>query len=434
MQDALWSPGRILSGWPCIGDWPAGAGEGAERSTGGALVRAGLGGPRSAASLVFRLIRLSLPSRPRWAPLTPRRCAILSVLVPAFVLFQLVHWIGFLLDELFFRGYRSVVVKAPVFIVGLPRSGTTNLQRILALDEHVTTMRSWELLLAPSITERKLWLAVAAVDRLLGEPGGRILRWIERIGSARLEAVHPTTLRDPEEDFLLLLPAFACFLLVLAFPEHPDLWRLSRLDDLDPAERRRLVGFYRSCVQRHLYVVGTERVYVSKNPSFTPFVRTLADAFPDARFLCCVRDPVETVPSQLSSIRGGLAFFGVGRIGGPLAERFVSLMAHYASHALAVSDTLPPDRWAFVPLARMRRDAAGTLTAALVRLEWEIDAAFRLKLEEASARSRSYRSRHRYSLGEFGLKEAGLVRRFAFLEDRFGFRRAKGPDESGAGR
>ena len=412
---------------------PAGAGDGAGRSGSGASVRAGLGGPRSGASLLFRLIRLSLPSRARWAPLAPGRCAVLSVLVPAFVLVQLVHWTGFLLDEILFRGYRAVAVKAPVFIVGLPRSGTTNLQRILALDGRVTTMRSWELRLAPSVTERKLWLGVAALDRLLGEPGGRILRWIERIGSARLEAVHPTTLRDPEEDFLLLLPAFACFLLVLAFPEHPDLWRLSRLDELDPAERRRLAGFYRSCVQRHLYVVGAGRVYVSKNPSFTPFVRTLADAFPDARFLCCVRDPVETVPSQLSSIRGGLAFFGVGRIGRPLAERFVSLMEHYASHALAVSDTLPPHRWAFVPLARMRRDAAGTLTAALGQLGWEIDAAFRLKLEEAAARSRSYRSRHRYSLAEFGLEEAVLVRRFAFLEDRFGFRGAKGSGGGGAG-
>ena len=399
-------------------------------------MKAGLGERRlrSGASLAFRLIRLSLPSRARWAPLTSRRCAVLSVLVPAFVLVQLVHWIGFLFDELLFRGYRAVVVKAPVFIVGLPRSGTTNLQRILALDERVTTMRSWELLLAPSITERKFWLGMAAIDRLLGEPGGRIFRWIERIVSARLEAVHPTTLHDPEEDFLLLLPAFACFLLVLAFPEHRDLWRLSRLDEMDPAERRRIVGFYRSCVQRHLHVVGAERVYVSKNPSFTPFVRTLADAFPDARFLCCVRDPVETVPSQLSSIRGGLAFFGVGRIESPLAERFVSLMEHYASHALTVSDTLSPDRWAFVPLQRMRRDTAGTLTAALVRLGWEIDAAFRLKLEEASARSRSYRSRHRYSLGEFGLEEAVLVRRFAFLEDRFGFRGTKGPGDGGAGR
>ena len=397
-------------------------------------MKSGPGGLRSGASLAFRLIRLSLPSRARWAPLTPRRCATLSVLVPAFLLVQLVHWTGFLLDELLFRGYRAVVVKAPLFVVGLPRSGTTNLQRILALDERVTTMKSWELLIAPSITERKLWLGVAALDRLLGEPGGRILRWIERIASARLEAIHPTTLHDPEEDFLLLLPAFACFLLILAFPEHPDLWRLSRLDELDPAERRRLAGFYRSCVQRHLYVVGAERVYVSKNPSFTPFVRTLADAFPDARFLCCVRDPVETVPSQLSSIRGGLAFFGVGRIGSALAERFVSLMEHYANHALTVSATLEPDRWAFVPLARMRRDAAGTLTAALVRLGWELDPAFRLKLEEASAQSRSYRSRHRYSLGEFGLEEVVLVRRFAFLEDRFGFRRAKGLGDGGADR
>ncbi len=383
-------------------------------------------GRRGGSWLLLRLLRLSLPSRARWAPLTLRRCATLSVLVPAFVLLQLSHWLGFLLDDLLFPAYRRVVVREPLFIVGLPRSGTTNLQRILALDERVTTMRSWELLFAPSITERRLWLALAALDRRLGRPGGRLLRWIERLGAARLEAVHPTTLSDPEEDFLLLLPAFACFLLVLAFPEHPDLWRLSRLDELDLAERRTLIGFYRSCVQRHLYVVGAERVYVSKNPSFTPFVETLSRAFPDARFLCCVRDPVETVPSQLSSIQGGLAFFGIDGVGSALAGRFVSLMEHYAKHALSVSERLSPDRWAFVPLADMRRDAAGTLAGALAKLGWGIEPDFRMRLEEASVRSRSYRSRHRYRLEDFGLEEAALVRRFAFLADRFGFRGAGG--------
>ena len=101
-------------------------------------------------------------------------------------------------------------------------------------------------------------------------------------------------------------------------------------------------------------------------------------------------------------------------------------MEHYAKHALSVSERLSPDRWAFVPLADMRRDAAGTLAGALAKLGWGIEPDFRMRLEEASVRSRSYRSRHRYRLEDFGLEEAALVRRFAFLADRFGFRGAGG--------
>lgn len=342
-------------------------------------------------------------------------------MVPVFVLIQLSHWIGFLLDELLFPRYRRVPVREPWFIVGLPRSGTTNLQRILALDARVTTMQTWELLLAPSVTERRLWWAMAAVDRSLGRPGGRLVTRLERLATARLEAIHPSTLRDPEEDFLLLLPAFACFLLVLAFPEHPEIWRLSRLDDLAPRERHALIRFYRSCVQRHLYTVGPGKVYVSKNPSFTPFVESLSRAFPDARFLCCMRDPLETVPSQLSSIQGGLAFFGIDRIGTTLAGRFVSLMEHYARHALAVSETLPAHRWAFVSLADMHRDAAGTLVAAFEKLRWKMEGDFRVHLQRASVQSREYQSQHRYRLEDFGLERAALARRFVFLTNRFGF-------------
>ena len=70
---------------------------------------------------------------------TPRR---LMLLLPAWCLFGVLntlHWIGFVLDEVFFRGYRDVTVQRPIHVVGVPRSGTTHLHRILAHDRAFTS-------------------------------------------------------------------------------------------------------------------------------------------------------------------------------------------------------------------------------------------------------------------------------------------------------
>jgi hypothetical protein len=60
-------------------------------------------------------------------------------------------------------------------------------------------------------------------------------------------------------------------------------------------------------VQRHVYYDrrfrgGAGRIFVSKNPTFTLRIPSIYTAFPDARVVCLLRDPVESVPSMISYI------------------------------------------------------------------------------------------------------------------------------------
>src|SRR5688572_26821538 len=50
-------------------------------------------------------------------------------------LHQLISLFFRLLDEIFYRGYKKVQIKQPVFIIANPRSGTTYLHRLVALDD-----------------------------------------------------------------------------------------------------------------------------------------------------------------------------------------------------------------------------------------------------------------------------------------------------------
>jgi hypothetical protein len=368
-----------------------------------------------------RLFRLSLPFGGAWSPYRLRRVAVLSVVMPLFLLLQLLHWAGLLLDELLFPEYRQTVIREPLFIVGLPRSGTSSLQRTLAADPRFTTMRLWELVLAPSIIERKLWLAVGRLDRALGSP----LRWLGARLQRRLlswmNVIHPISPREPEEDYLLLLPVFGCFLLVLALPSHPGVWSLVSLDDWPEADRRPIVDFYRACLQRHLYLAGANKTLLSKNPSFTAFVRSLDSEFSDARFICCVRDPVEVVPSQLSSVREALEFFGAEVSEPGLRERFVSMLERYGRHVMSLAEEFPDDRWVVVSLSQMRSDLLSTIEGMYRRFGWPLDDSVRETLLDRSRMARDHVSSHAYGLEEFGLTRTDLRVRFAAFNRQFGF-------------
>ncbi len=349
------------------------------------------------------------PSGPR-----PGRALALLFLVPVFAALQLVNWLCLALDHLLFPGFRHVRVVDPVFIVGIPRSGTTLLHRLMAQDRACTTFSAWECLFAPSIVQRLAVRGAGRVDRLLGRPAGRLLGWLERRLTGRLDTIHPTGLTAPEEDFLALLPVLGCFLLVVPFPESPWVWRLGRFDEALPERvRRQLMGFYRSLVQRHLYVHGPRLRFLSKNPSFSPMVRSLRQTFPSCRIVACFRDPVQTVPSQLSALKQAMAVFGHDPGAPPVRDRLVSQMAFYYDHLLTELPGCPWSHRAFVMLPELKVAPRQTVEGLYRRFGLPFPVAYAARLKRDDDAVRRHVSGHRYSAKAFGLSEADIRGRFA---------------------
>ncbi|ROQ18156.1 sulfotransferase family protein [Marinimicrobium koreense] len=313
----------------------------------------------------------------------------------------LCHALGFLLDELLFRGYRRVAVRAPVFIVGVPRSGTTFLQRHLADDPAFTTLTLWECLLAPSISERYFW-------RFVGWCLAPLRRWIGRWRWAAMDRVHRLAWQEPEEDFLLLLYRGGCFLPALLCPGAERYWRLAFFDDAVPApERRAMLAFYRRCLQRHLYFHGRDKRLLSKNPSFTPWIQDLRAAFPDARFIACVRRPEEAVPSQLSALRPVLRLWGGDSVAPELSERMITVLHGYYRRVLALRGA----PWVQVlPLAELSRLDTRGWFRLYAFLGQPLPSGGAVALSDESRRDAG--PGHRYDLAEFGLSEAGIRQRF----------------------
>jgi glycosyltransferase involved in cell wall biosynthesis len=352
----------------------------------------------------------------------PRRWVV-TLLLGGGLPFALAYYaLGLGLDEVLFRRYRRQPVRRPVFILGVPRSGTTALHEALAHDSRFTTQQTWECLLAPAISHRYAWHGLARLDRRLGRPLQRLAGALNRRFLAPLTDAHPIAARAPEEDYLSLLPWLSAFILVVAFPDSRRLWRLGRGDAaLTEAEKRRLMRHYRRNIQRHLFFHGGQRTYLAKNASHATLVATLQTAFPDARFIACLRDPAEVVSSQLSSLAPGLEALH-GRIHrGALARRMLRQLHFGYTELLSVLPRRAAGRAVLIPLPAQRQGLAATLRETYAALDLPLDPAFAGHLETLDARARQHRSGHRHALGDHDLDADTIAERFADIRAAFDF-------------
>jgi omega-hydroxy-beta-dihydromenaquinone-9 sulfotransferase len=372
----------------------------------------------------FQLLLLTyFPDKDSQARLTARRLFIISLFIPVFAGLQLMHWIGFLLDDIFFRGYRKVGIVKPVFIVGIPRSGTTLMFQLLSADtERFTFFKLWELLLAPSITERKVIHVAARIDRAFGGPAARLLMRFDRALFRSIQEVHPISLFGPEEDYFALTPILSCLLLILPFPMPAVLGHLPYFDERASAdEKRRVMGFYQGILKRHLFFHGPHKRYLSKNPSFSPLVHTLNKTFPDCRIIATARSPFNTIPSLLSSMTEGARTFDNDLQGDAYYGQLLDMLRYYHRHLISVLDRMETHRAVFIPMNMLKADGIGTVEAIYHRFEMHISPEYRHHLQTLTRRARSFRSRHRYSLDQFSLDPDALYEEFRYVFDRFGF-------------
>lgn len=361
-------------------------------------------------------------------PLGPRRRRTLLLLLPLFATGLILNQICWLLDELLFPRYRRIQPREPVFLAGIPRSGTTYLQRLLIQDrERFTGMRLWEIALAPSVLQKRCLLGIAALDRRLGSPLRRRLSRLDARLFAAMRDIHPISLFDAEEDEPLMLNAFASAYLTFAFPFPSPASRYARFDQEVPAgERRRLMRFYRACVQKHLLVFGPDKQYLAKNPSFTAKAGSLRAAFPDAHLLFLLRDPLEAAPSTLSLFR---AIYGnlMDLLPGPLPMQADTLHLLRDWYRI-LADAPGNDLIRYEAAVRMPGQTVRSLYA---ERGWELTPAFGQVLDAAQEAAGRYVSRHRYDAASFGLQGDGLVQLFGGLRSRLGYGMPEETPQSG---
>jgi hypothetical protein len=363
--------------------------------------------------------------RPGDAPIRWTRSRILAMVVwlPICLVLGVMHWICLLLDEILFPGYRRVEVREPLFIVGPPRSGTTFLHRVLSKDtERFAYFSFGEMVFTPSIVQRKIAGGIWWLDRLLGNPLRRGMQRVEKHWFEPYSHMHRVSLFEAEEDFVMLGYIAANHLLLVVFP-FPDLfgtlWTFDR--DMPKRDQQRIMRFYKRCLQRHLYYHGPGKTHLSKNPFFTPMIQSVRDEFPDAKFLCNIRDPYENVPSFLSiwnALYGGIGNAPDHYLARDFILEWVRDAYLYGGRKIT---ELGPGSGQVVPYGPLVSKPRETVLDIYRSLGYEVSPTYLKILDDEAAQAREYRSRHNYGILEYGLTEADLYERFREVFDYYAF-------------
>lgn len=320
------------------------------------------------------------------------------------------------LDPLLFpRLGRQRVVK-PVFIVGNPRSGTTFLHRFMVKHGLGCSFQLWQLLF-PSLTSRTVLAPI--VHRLEGLSPAKF----------HVSKAHETSLTSVETDDVLVFFRYVdgLFLYGYFLAWDPD----ASLDILDPegyvaqtAERD--FGWLKGCIRRNLAWYKQDRAIAKV---FTMALRPEQTfrAFPDARMLYMVRDPMDVVPSALSLVTGVLKQrYPWDRVPEEVRRRYVErlyvgFLALYRNfHDAWVSGRLPNDQIHIVRYDLMMTDFERVMTGICEFVGQPVDGDLAGAIRATAQKQRKYTSEHKYDLSEYWLTEEKIRRDFAFVYETYG--------------
>jgi len=323
-----------------------------------------------------------------------------------------------LLAQDLFRRHPEILereIRAPVVVVGLGRSGTTRLHRLLAADPAFLHLKAWE-----SVNPVPWPESFTARER--GERDPRIgnietaLKAVLYMGP-QIAAVHPLGAHEVEEELGLLQHAFSSqlFEVMARVPSFAD-WLAG--EDQTPAYEYmvsllKLVSWWRGD--------DPAATWVLKTPQHMQDLDALLKVFPDARLVCPHRDPVKVVGSCCSTAWNAMVRdtdsldpHWVGRDWLDKTERMLR-------KTVAIRERLPATQQYDVLYEDISRDWRGAMRDIYTFLGRELsDEALRGMSAWREANAQHKHGAHKYALADFGLS-AGLVEdRLHWYRERYG--------------
>ena len=337
-----------------------------------------------------------------------------------FMLLSVFTFITFWLDNIFFRGYRKVEIKKPVFIIGHPRSGTTFIHHLFTGTDQMAAFKAWHVLF-PAITGRAI---VKPLIRFLTRKGLGVL--------IPAETGHQIALDKVEEEEMLFLHIHDTQFITIGTPMGflEDDFRELRFHDLQPRSRRiRSVQFLKGCFQRQIYYTGKTRIFAQTHFS-THRIKTLLEVFPDARFIYMHRMPEETLPSYFSlNYNADDVIWGMHRFSSEQIQTFfnyryaASLELYRYFYDLWHNNEIDKEKVLIVPYDTLRTDLMATFEKIIAHTGIEPSPALRRAVERQVEKQKNYQRAHKvHTLAEFGIDESRVKKDFAFLytKDPFG--------------
>jgi hypothetical protein len=302
-------------------------------------------------------------------------------------------------------------LAAPVVIVGLPRTGTTLLQRLLSCDPHFYSMPWWESRYPVPFPGEDL----KNPEQRIGQARAEVKVMIEAM--PKLLSIHPMDADQADEECMLMEHAFIAAMNTYAYvPGYMD-W-LAKADERPAYDYLKRMLKFLQWQKRQRGITG-ER-WVLKAPHHLLRMELLLEVFPGAKVIQTHRDPVDTIPSIASFLHTLWSIYSTDASPVAAGHEWSDLMARAFRHTMKVRETAPANQFLDVRFIDTVKQPLEVIKAIYAFTGMDLTPSVMAAIEQwMEVNRRDTRAAHEYEMSHFGLSEAQLKRDFADYRARY---------------
>ena len=307
------------------------------------------------------------------------------------------------------RAFRDIpavsaqAISAPVFVTGLPRSGTSALINLLNRAPENRGLLQWEVQFPDP------WPNLAPGD--VDPRYGYLVKALEDGQDPEFRKIHYVDADTPEECCMIHSYAFSGVQLGFEIMLEPyRSWLMAQ--DLAP-----LYAYQKRLLQLLNWRNPGYR-WVLKAPAHMWAIDTIFSVFPDARFVWCHRHPLPVVASINSMNRQVMKMYAGDTSHIPQADIGRAVMEWYAlslERGLAARAQHPAERFVDCSQAEIADSPMDVVQRIYDAFGFELGEESRAAMQGyIDANPKGKHGKHVYDLASFGLSEADVEQRFDF--------------------
>ncbi len=307
-------------------------------------------------------------------------------------------------------GLADEPVVAPVFLIGLPRTGTTALSHLLSADAANRSLLAWEA--GESVPPPT---AAGYVDDPRFVAAREAPNMLELI-NPDFKAIHFDPPDMPIECAVVLAQHFTSLI-------YPTIYNVEGYREwLFEADHEPAYRYHRQMLQILQSEYGGR--WQLKSPIHLVDPWSLDAVYPDARYVLTHRDPVQVTASVISLVRSLTGTFTDHDFTDYIVATWPELIATLLERQTAFRDDLTADgrgdAFVDVAYADLVADPLGTMASIYDGLGWSLSPGAIAAMERhTSTHTQGAHGRHAYSLADVGLEPEPLAERFAAYTSRY---------------
>ncbi|MBK7814913.1 MAG: sulfotransferase [Rhodocyclaceae bacterium] len=300
-------------------------------------------------------------------------------------------------------------IKQPLFVIGLPRTGTTLLIGLLGQDPENRVPLMWEVSIPcppPEAvtydTDPRIAMVTAGLEAVDGL-------------NPEVMAIHPVGAQLPQECIGFIAQECLSYIFYAMLP-------IKGYNDWVEAQDQSAAYRWHKTFLQHLQSRHRKQRWALKAPSHMNFMADLFETYPDAVILNTHRDPVDAVTSHCS-LHWKLWQQALGSCDKQMAgEQITEMIDNWLRRYLDWRDANPrmDSQIHDIDYSELVADPIATVKRIYRRIGLKVSPAFERGMQQFLADNRQDKfGRHRYTPEEFGLTKAQLASRYRRYRERF---------------